>query len=406
MPRSLYAGVPSSHVDWESGAVSLLSEARVWPEVGRARRAGVSSFGISGTNAHVILEQAPTMETATETDSAGALPAPLVLTARSGPALHAWARQLTTLLSDEPTADPTVVARSLVSSRSTFDHRAVVLGSDVAELRVGLSAMAAGVPDARVVVGSVGRTVGGVGFVFPGQGSQRLGMGRELYGAFPVFADAFDEVCGHLDVPVRDVVWGSDAELLNQTRYAQTGLFAVEVALFRLLESWGVRPDHVAGHSVGEVVAAHVSGVLSLADACRLVSVRGRLMQELPVSGAMFAVDAAEDVVRPLVGGDVEIAAVNGPSAVVVSGAEPATKALAARLAELGHRTTRLKVSHAFHSALMRPIVDELALAGQSLVFGEPSVPGVSTVTGGRVAGDWGDAGYWARQVVEPVLFG
>ncbi|WP_020659289.1 type I polyketide synthase [Amycolatopsis benzoatilytica] len=381
LPETLHVSEPSSKVDWSAGAVSLLTERTAWPETGRVRRAGVSSFGLSGTNAHVILEQAPVVEAGAVVEVAGVVPWPV--SGRSGAAVAELVRGLESLAVSGVSA--VGVGRGLVEGRGLFEHRAVLLaGADVG---------------ARLVEGVAGERR--VGVVFPGQGAQVLGMGRELYGRFPVFAAAFDAVAEQLDCPVREVMWGEDSELLNRTEWAQLGLFAVEVALFRLVESFGVRPDFVAGHSVGEIAAAHVAGVLSLEDACVLVSARARLMGELPAGGVMAAVGAAEADVVPLLAEGVSIAAVNGPESVVVSGREAAVAGLAVRLE--GRRWRWLRVSHAFHSSLMDPMLAEFERAIAGLSFGRARVPVVSTVTG-QVA-DLASVAYWVAQVREPVRF-
>ncbi|MFE0420541.1 type I polyketide synthase, partial [Streptomyces tendae] len=282
MPRTLHVDQPSTHIDWSAGNVRLLTEAVEWPEGDHPRRAGISSFGVSGTNAHIILEQAPVLaaaeaETAEADSPASAVQAgPLLwsVSGRSADSLRAQAERLHAYVDGDGSLSPVDVGFSLVSSRAALERRAVVVGRDRAELLAALGSVAAGEPAAGVQQGVVSDGLTAV--LFTGQGSQRLGMGRELYEAFPVFASAFDAVCERLDVllgrSLREVVWGADAELLNRTVFAQAGLFAVETALFRLVESWGVRPDVVAGHSIGEVTAAHVAGVLSLEDAATLVA--------------------------------------------------------------------------------------------------------------------------------------
>ncbi|MEV3875265.1 type I polyketide synthase, partial [Streptomyces sp. NPDC049906] len=330
LPRTLHVDEPSTKVDWTSGHVRLLTEAVEW-DGAAPRRAGVSSFGISGTNAHVILEQAPEEERAPEESveqSGPSLPALCPVSAASPAALRAQAAQLVELLEGAGVPPLSDIAAALATTRAQLERRAVVVGTGRDDLLAGLRAVADGEKAPHVVEAAV--TDGRLAFLFTGQGAQRLGMGRGLVEAFPVFAEALDEVCGHLDAslpkPLREVMFaaeGSDeAALLDRTEFAQPALFAVEVALFRLVESWGVRPDVVAGHSIGEIAAAHVAGVFSLADAAALVAARGRLMQALPEGGTMAAVQATEDEVRALLGEatDASIAAINGPNSVVVSG--------------------------------------------------------------------------------------
>ncbi|MFE1138580.1 SDR family NAD(P)-dependent oxidoreductase, partial [Streptomyces mutabilis] len=411
LPRTLHVDVPSSHVDWSAGAVELLTEVREWPGGERVRRAGVSSFGISGTNAHLILEQPePVAEPETEGEGVASLApgvVPLVLSGRSAEALRAQAGRLREFLA-AGSADVLDVAFSLATQRSRFDHRAVVVAED---RDAALAALEAGLPNAGVVEGVVTGT-GRTAFLFSGQGSQRLGMGRELYARFPEFAEAFDAVCAaldeHLGLPLREVVWGEDVESLNGTEFAQAGLFAVEVALFRLVESWGVRPEFVAGHSIGEVAAAHVAGVFSLADACALVAARGRLMQALPTGGAMVAVEATEaEVLKHLEAlAGVSIAAVNGPSSVVISGAEEAVGAVAEVFREQGRRVSRLRVSHAFHSPLMEPMLNTFRQVVEALSYERPRIPVISNVSGALAEpGQVQDPEYWVRHVREAVRF-
>ncbi|MFI5825608.1 acyltransferase domain-containing protein, partial [Streptomyces rishiriensis] len=402
LPKTLHVDAPSPKVDWSAGAVELLTEARDWPTApGRTRRAAVSSFGISGTNAHVILEA---VETGSSVGSAvapdGGAPAdvvPLVVSGRSSEAVRDQAARLAGFLEERPGVDLMDVAFSLATSRAHFDHRAVVVAGSVGEAREHLVSV-----DPQSVV------AGRLGVLFTGQGSQRVGMGRELYAAFPVFAEAFNEVCAVVDeglgCSLKDLVFGDEPALLEETRFAQPALFAVEVALFRLVESWGVRPDYVAGHSVGEVTAAFVAGVWSLEDAAALVVARGRLMQALPSGGVMFAVEAAEDEVGPLLGEGVSVAAVNGPTSLVLSGPEDAVAGVVARLGD--RRVKRLRVSHAFHSSLMDPMLEEFRRVAAALAYREPVVPVVSNLTGEVAeAGRLCSPEYWVEHVRGTVRF-
>lgn len=406
---------PNPAIPFTELGLRVVDELQEWPVVaGRPRRAGVSSFGFGGTNAHVIVEEAgsvgaDTVSGRADVGGSGGGVVAWVISGKTASALAAQAGRLGRYVRARPALDVVDVGYSLVSTRSVFDHRAVVVGQTRDELLAGLAGVVAGRPEAGVVCG-VGKPAGKTAFVFAGQGSQWLGMGSELYAAYPVFAEALDAVVDELDrhlrYPLRDVIWGHDQDLLNTTEFAQPALFAVEVALYRLLMSWGVRPGLVLGHSVGELAAAHVAGALCLPDAAMLVAARGRLMQALPAGGAMFAVQAREDEVAPMLGHDVSIAAVNGPASVVISGAHDAVSAIADRLRGQGRRVHRLAVSHAFHSALMEPMIAEFTAVAAELSVGLPTIPVISNVTGQLVADDFASADSWARHIRAVVRFG
>ncbi|WP_370682918.1 type I polyketide synthase, partial [Streptomyces hygroscopicus] len=418
LPKTLHVDEPSRQVDWSAGEVRLLTDTTAWPETGQPRRAAVSAFGVSGTNAHTIIEQAPPTDEAepapaAEGDSGVAT---WLLSGRSADALRAQAARLSAFLLERPELSPLDIGHSLVATRSMFEHRAVVSGANRAELLGGLEAVAGGEAAPGVLQGVAGTAVK-TAFLFSGQGAQRLGMGRELYEAFPVFARALDEVCAHLDPlldrPLREVMFAAegsaDAELLDRTAFTQPALFAVEVALFRLLEHFGVTPDVLIGHSIGEVAAAHVAGVFSLEDACALVAARGRLMQALPEGGAMVAVQASEEEIAASLAGraaEVSIAAVNGPAAVVIAGDEPAVLEIAAAWSERGRKTSRLRVSHAFHSPRMDAMLDDFRRVVRGLSFQAPTMALVSNVTG-EPAGpeEISSPDYWVRHVREAVRF-
>jgi acyl transferase domain-containing protein/acyl carrier protein/thioesterase domain-containing protein len=424
LPKTLHLDAPSSKVEWGSGRVELLAEARPWRADGRPLRAAVSSFGISGTNAHLILEEAPesTASAAEPGEDAPAepsakdrsLPVALALSAKTEPALREAAARLAAHMRERPELAPVDLGHSLASGRAAFQQRAAVVGESRDELIEALEALSRGASSPGLVAA---RAQGGkLAYLFTGQGAQRLGMGRELHAASPAYARAFDAACEQLDrgleQPLAEVVFGTHpeaAELLDRTTYAQPALFATEVALFRALEAIGLRPELLAGHSIGELSAAHVAGVLSLADAARLVAARGRLMGELPAGGAMLAIEASEDeAVEALAGreGELALAAINGPAAVVLSGEGDAIAALEAAWKERGRKTKRLVVSHAFHSPLIEPMLDRFAAVAAELEYAEPRIPIVSNVTGELLSpAEAADPAYWVAHARRPVRF-
>ncbi|WP_411082298.1 SDR family NAD(P)-dependent oxidoreductase [Streptomyces sp. cmx-18-6] len=423
LPRTLHVDEPSSKVDWSSGAVELLTESRSWPEVDRPRRAGVSSFGVSGTNAHVILEQAPVPVTGEPQDAAPvpvsdpaseAAAVPWVVSARTAGALRAQAERLHDFVAGRPGLGLAEVGRSLAVGRAGLEHRAVVVAADRGGALAGVSALAqsdAGGAGAGLVVSGVADVSGRSVFVFPGQGSQWVGMGRELLDSSAVFVDALTEVSAVLGAvsgwSVLDVVRGVEgAASLDRVDVVQPVSFAVMVALARVWESFGVRPDAVVGHSQGEIAAAHVAGVLSLEDAARVVVLRSRAIAGgLAGRGGMVSVGLSEGQVRERLGEGVEPAAVNGPSSVVVAGDPEALDRLVAVYEEEGVRVRRIPVDYASHTSHVELIESELADVLAGLKPQVAAVPMFSSVDGRWVEGAELDSGYWFRNLRQTVRF-
>ncbi|MFP1155251.1 type I polyketide synthase, partial [Mycobacterium sherrisii] len=415
MPKTLHVDVPTPHVDWSAGAVALLTDQQPWPVRDRPRRAGVSSFGISGTNAHVILEQPPAVPTPSKgvdsTANNDSRPVPWVLSARSPEALAGQAQRLLERVQAEPDLDVDDVGFSLVSTRSTFEHRAVVVG-DRDLLAAGLAGLAAGEPGPNVVAGRA-RGVGKTVFVFPGQGSQWLGMGAQLLDTAPVFGEHVnrcDKALGeYLDWSLIDVIRGAPgAPGLDRVDVVQPVLWAMMVSLAALWRSVGVHPDAVIGHSQGEIAAAYVAGALSLDDAARVVALRSRLLLRLSGSGGMVSlacgVTRARELLEPS-DGRLNIAAVNGISAVVVSGAVEALDELMRRCESTDIRARRIDVDYASHSAQVEPIREPLTQALAGIAPRSSPVTFISTVTGEPIDTADLDADYWYRSIRQTVQF-
>src|SRR5271156_4173568 len=409
LPATLHVDAPSPHVDWSAGAVSLLTEAQSWPANGRARRAGVSSFGISGTNAHVIIEECPPAEPA---ESAPQPPVvPWVVSAKSAAALAAQASRLAESIGAREQLGIADVGWSL-AGRSTFEHRAVVLGHDRSQLLAGLGELGDGMPGGSGVTGHAA-PAGKTAFVFPGQGSQWIGMGVELLDTAPVFAaqmnacaDAFAEF---VDWSLIDVLRGvPGAPSLDRVDVVQPALFAVMVSLAELWRSIGVRPDAVIGHSQGEIAAAYVAGALSLRDAARVVTLRSKLLLALSGRGGMASLACGTDQARELLapyGDRVSIAAINGPSAVVLSGEVAALDEIVAHCTERELRARRIDVDYASHSVAVDAIREQLAEALSGIEPQSALTVFFSTVPGGILDTAELTADYWFRNIRQTVEF-
>jgi acyl transferase domain-containing protein/acyl carrier protein len=412
IPRHLNFSRLNPRIRLEGTPFFIPTEQQPWKRGGAPRRAGVSSFGMSGTNAHIILEEAPL---AARPERAPA-PRPahlLTLSARSEEALVAMARRHAEHLDAHPELEAADVCFTANTTRARLPHRLAVAGGSTAALAAGLSAFASGTKSERVAHGKAGHTAPKVAFLFTGQGSQFAGMGRGLYETSEVFRDALQRCAARLKarMDLLAVLFPADGapSPIDQTAYSQPALFALEYALAEVWRSWGVVPDAVMGHSVGELAAACVAGLLSMEDALELIAERGRLMQALPAGGVMATVFTTEDQVAPLLAPHrerVSIAAYNAPGQLVLSGAAEAVAHITSALEERGVAVRRLNVSHAFHSPLLEPMLGALEAKAAGLVLSPPKVPLVSNVTGRPVGpGELGAPGYWRRHAREAVRF-
>ncbi|MGI5282728.1 SDR family NAD(P)-dependent oxidoreductase [Nonomuraea polychroma] len=405
LPKTLHVDEPSPFVDWTAGQVELLVESQDWPETGAPRRAAVSSFGWGGTNAHVIIEQAPAdqdSETAPDQQDANG-PVAWLLSGKTPQAVRDQAAQLAAHVRAHPQMAITDVAHTLATQRTMHEQRSAVVGQTTEELLAGLDTLA---QDALPIIQAPPR--GPVTFLFTGQGSQYPGMGRHLYATYPAFAQALDAVLAELDPALESILFAEpdspQAELLNQTRYTQPALFAYQTALFHLLRSLGITPDYVVGHSLGEISAAHAAGILTLPDAARLVTARAQLMASAP-AGAMISIHASHTEIAETLTGhpDVAIAATNTPTMTVISGNAETVTTIAEHWQAQGRRTRRLPGNHAFHSPNMDPILDDFREMAASLTYNPATIPLISTVTGQQA--DKLDADYWTNQIRHPVHF-
>ncbi|WSR93481.1 SDR family NAD(P)-dependent oxidoreductase [Streptomyces microflavus] len=410
LPKSLYADDPTPMVDWEAGAVELLTEQTAWPETGRPRRAGVSSFGFGGTNAHVIVEEPPA-----EAQAAQAAPAqeavrpagavPLLLSGRTPRAVAEQAQRLLAHLEAHPDQNALDTAYSSALTRTALDHRAGITATSRGELLTKLAEFT------ETPLATTTAAKGKLAFLFTGQGAQRINMGNELAAIHPEFDRHLDEICSHFDPhleqPLRHTITTGDK--LNDTQYTQPALFAIEVALYRLLTSFGITPDYLTGHSIGEIAAAHCAGILTLTDATQLVTARAHLMQTMPPGGTMIAIQAPEHTIRPHLTGHethTDIAAINTPNSTVISGTTHTTQNIATTLRNTGHKTHTLNTSHAFHSPHMDGMLNQLTTTTQNITHHPATTPLISTLTGKPTTHqELQNPHYWADQVRHTVRF-
>lgn len=421
LPKTLHVNEPTRAIDWKSANLELVLANRPWlPNHSRMRRAGVSAFGIGGTIAHVIVEESPkTIIERTDSITPPAIPAavPFVLSGNCDTTLRAQAAKLRLHIESGTGTDACLsdIAYSLATSRTHFQRRLVVTAGDKTQMLEKLASVSSG-SSKLLKMNEVSKA--SLGMLFTGQSSQQPGMGKDLYAVFPVFRDALDEIVTKftgLEAPLLDIMWAeagsTSASLLNRTDFAQPALFALEVSLWRLWQSWGLKPAFLLGHSVGEIAVAHVSGILNLVDACRLVMMRGHLMQALPCHGKMASLEASSAEVVAAIrelsqSGKVEIAGYNAASQTVISGDVEAVEAVMFHIAVLGRKTKVLNTSHAFHSYHMNGMLDDFKGVTQTVQFSPAKIPIISSMTGRLAeAGELERAEYWVQQARHAVRF-
>lgn len=421
LPETLHVSEPTPAVDWKQANMALVQEKRPWlATTSRLRRAGVSAFGIGGTNAHAIIEEPPCQITKpVDTKVAVPLPPPLLpflLSGHSEAALLQQAEKLHRHISSMTDEDRLCdVAYSLATTRTHFRRRYVLMARYKAELLHRLASLS---PFTLSLSPSEQTEEPRMAMLFTGQGSQVLGMGDKLYAIYPAFRQALDEIVSEftgLEAPLLDIMWaehGSDgAALLHRTDFAQPALFAIEVALYRLWQSWGVQPEFVLGHSVGELAAAHVAGILDLSDACRLVAARGRLMQAIPGHGKMAILEASAAEVTAAIQesgyeSNVDIAGYNTPSQTAISGDIDAVEGLVAKFIEQSRKFKILSVSHAFHSHHMDAMLESFRAIADTVQFHPPQITVVSSLTGKLAdVGQLEQPDYWVQQARKAVQF-
>ncbi len=418
IPPQIHFHNPNPHIPWNELPFKIPTELTAWSKKDKPRIAGVSSFGFSGTNAHVLIEEAPQMDEPTfevlKTSKAFTRPQHLLtLSAKNEPALTALADQYHDFLAEHPDTAVADVCFTANTGRTHFTHRLAIIAESTQQLRDKLSqATSDTVGELTHQVNS--QKTPNIAFLFTGQGSQYVGMGRELYETQPTFRKTLDRcddiLRDYLEQPLLEVLYSSPdkSSLLDETAYTQPALFALEYALAELWQSWGIKPAAVMGHSVGEYVAACVAGVFSLEDGLKFVAPRGRLMQALPKKGRMVAVLANENSVAVAIQpyrDEVSIAAINGPQSIVISGTQSAIEALTATLNTAGIKTKPLTVSHAFHSPLMEPILAEFKRIAAEITYAKPKIALCSNVTGEFAADEITTPDYWCRHLRQPVKF-
>ncbi len=417
IPPHLHLTERSPYINWGDLSIEIPTRSVPWPRGERPRLAGVSSFGFSGTNVHVILEEAPLPRPEPDQPSSTDRPFSLLtLSAKTGPALRQLAQRYGDYLEQRPDVSLAEVGATARQGRAHFNHRLGLVAATPAEAAEKLAAFAAGQETARVVTGQVaGQTRPRVAFLFPGQGGQYQAMGQQLYESEPVFRAALDR-CDELlrpllDASIRAVIFdesGATSATLDDTLFTQPALFAVEFALAELWRSWGIEPDVVMGHSMGEYVAACVAGVFTLEDGLKLIAARSRLMNALPYNGAMAVVFADKAAVESAIAaceGQVSIAAHNGPENTVISGLDSMVAAVLERFQSEGVRVRRLAISHASHSALMEPMLAEFEAVAAAITYSAPRIDLVSNLTGQLISGPEIDAAYLRRHIRQPVRF-